>query len=190
MSQSNIDNSTQTNPNSSAQQSSPVSVAGTLPQVPVPSAPAPSAPTPNQPTPQPAAPGAQPRPAQPQQPTPRGLHSTIFDGVLKTLGGGTQYINKTDPNTGETTQVPITQSKGQLGKSILAGAIAGMFGGMGARDKEGRHDPAKAAQEGFAAGSKPMEQRVGQLQQTSDEDISRRQMVLKNNRSEEHTSEL
>jgi hypothetical protein len=101
--------------------------------------------------------------------------------VLKTLGGGTQYINKTDPTTGETTQVPIQQSRGQLGKSILAGAIAGMFGGMGARDAEGRHDPMKAAQEGFQAGQKPMQDKVAQLQKTADEDTSRRQMVMKNN---------
>jgi hypothetical protein len=109
------------------------------------------------------------------------LHASIFEGVLKTLGGGTQFINKTDPTTGETTQVPIQQSRGQLGKSILAGALAGMFGGMGARDAEGRHDPMKAAQEGFDAGQKPMQQRVAALQQTADEDTSRRQMVMKNN---------
>lgn len=135
---------------------------------------------------QPAAPAQQNQPAPPARPaqpptTPRGLHSTIFDGVLKTLGGGTQFITKTDPNTGETTQVPIQQSRGQLGKSILAGAIAGMFGGMGARDPEGRHDPAKAAQEGFVAGQQPMANKVAALQKTSDEDISRRQMVMKNN---------
>lgn len=126
----------------------------------------------------PAAPAAQ-KPAT--QPTPQSLHSSIFDGVLKTLGGGTQYITKTDPATGETTQVPIQQSRGQLGKSILAGALAGMFGGMGARDAEGRHDPMKAAAEGFEAGKKPMEKRIGELQKTSDEDVSRRQMVMKNN---------
>jgi ribosomal protein S15P/S13E len=128
---------------------------------------------------QPAAPSAQPRVAQP--PTPKSLHSSIFDGVLRTLGGGTQYINKTDPATGETTQVPIQQSKGQLGKSILAGALAGLFGGMDARDAEGRHDPMKAAAEGFQAGQKPMQDRVAALQQTADEDTSRRQMVMKNN---------
>jgi len=148
-----------------------------------------------QPTPaQPAAPSApttpaqsaattpQPRPAQPaQQPTKQGLHSMIFDGVLRTLGGGTQYITKTDPATGATTQVPIQQTRGQLGKNILAGAIAGMFGGMGARDAEGRHDPGKAAAMGFEAGQKPMQQKVAQLQQTADEDVSRRQMTMKNN---------
>ena len=101
--------------------------------------------------------------------------------MLKTLGGGTQYINQTDPTTGETKQVPIQQTRGQLGKNILAGAIAGMFGGMGARDKEGRHDPGLAAEQGFVAGQKPMQQKVAQLQKTSDEDISRRQMVMKNN---------
>ena len=136
---------------------------------------------PNQPA-RPAQPAQSARPAQPAQPpTPRGLHSAIFDGVLKTLGGGTQYINQTDPTTGETKQVPIQQTRGQLGKNILAGAIAGMFGGMGARDKEGRHDPGLAAEQGFVAGQKPMQQKVAQLQKTADEDISRRQMVMKNN---------
>jgi hypothetical protein len=141
--------------------------------------------TPAQPTApaQPSTPAQQPRPAQPatQQPTPRGLHASIFEGVLKTLGGGTQFINRTDPVTGATTREPVQQSKGQLGKSILAGAIAGMFGGMGARDAEGRHDPLKAAQEGFVAGQKPVQERVAQLQATADEDTSRRQMVMKNN---------
>lgn len=139
-----------------------------------------------------AAPSAQPattqptapvRPAAPAalEPSPRGLHSAIFDGVLKTLGGGTQYITKTDSSTGATTREPIQQTRGQLGKSILAGAIAGMFGGMGARDKEGRHDTLKAAQEGFVAGGQPMAEKVAALQKVSDEDISRRQMVMKNN---------
>ena len=146
----------------------------------------PAAPSAQPTAPTPTAPAAQPRPAAPATPpsappTPQSLHASIFSGVFKTLGGGTQYINKTDPTTGATTQVPIQQSKGQLGKSILAGAIAGMFGGMGARDAEGRHDPAKAAQEGFAAGQKPMQDRTAQLQQTADEDTSRRQMVMKNN---------
>jgi len=127
---------------------------------------------------QPAAPAA--RPAAPA-PTKQGLHSAIFDGVLRTLGGGTQYITKTDPATGATTRVPIQQTRGQLGKSILAGAIAGMFGGMGARDAQGRHDPLKAAQQGFVAGQQPMENKVAELQQAEDEDFQRKQMVMKNN---------
>ena len=132
-------------------------------------------------TTQPTAPVRPATPVAPEQPSPRGLHSAIFDGVLRTLGGGTQYITKTDPATGETTRVPIQQTRGQLGKSILAGAIAGMFGGMGARDKEGRHDPLKAAAEGFEVGGQPMEKKVGDLQKAEDESFARRQMTMKSN---------
>jgi hypothetical protein len=150
-------------------------------QIPAPSA-QPAAPnTPAAPA-APSTQAAQPRPAQPAQPpTPKSLHASIFEGVLKTLGGGAQYINRTDPSTGEVTREPIQQSKGQLGKSILAGALAGMFGGMGARDAEGRHDPMKAAQEGFQAGQKPMQEQVAKLQGAADADTANRQIVMKNN---------
>jgi hypothetical protein len=62
-----------------------------------------------------------------------------------------------------------------------------MFGGMGATSggdehgQGGRHDPMKAAAMGYEAGKKPMQDRMAQLQQTADEDTSRRQMVMKNN---------
>jgi hypothetical protein len=140
--------------------------------------------TPNAPTAQPNAP-AQP-PAISRTPTPRHLASRIFDGVLNTLGGGPIYVAKTDPTTGETTRVPVQQSRGQLGKSILAGALAGMFGGMGARDPEGRHDPSLAAEQGFKAGEQFHEKIQNKAQQVSDEEISRRQMVMKANLDTAH----
>jgi hypothetical protein len=133
---------------------------------------------PTQPTQTPQTTAAQP---QSQPPTPRHLSSRIFDGVLQTLGGGPIFVTKTDPNTGETSRVPVQQSRGQLGKSILAGALAGMFGGMGARDPEGRPDPAKAASEGYQAGAQLHEKVQQKAQQVADEEVSRKQMVMKAN---------
>jgi hypothetical protein len=135
-----------------------------------------------QPAAQPAAPSAQPQASQAQPaaqpaakpaapPTPKSLHASIYEGVLKTLGGGPIMVNGKE----------VPQTKGQLGKSILAGALAGMFGGMGARDAEGRHDPGKAAQQGFQATTEMRDKRQAAFQQAADADISRRQMVMKNN---------
>jgi hypothetical protein len=135
---------------------------------------------------QPNQPAAQPQSPTPTQPTPRHLASKIFDGVLNTLGGGPIYVTKTDPETGETTREAMPQTRGQLGKSILAGALAGMFGGMGARDAEGRHDPMKAATEGFQAGTQLHEKVQQKAQQISDEEISRKQMVMKANLDQAH----
>lgn len=137
--------------------------------------------TPVQPT-QPAVqpqPTQQPTAAQPQPPVSR--HARIFDSILNMVGGGTQYKNVTDPETGAVTRTPIQQSRGQLGRNVLAAALAAMVAGADARDKEGRHDPMKAAALGYEAGGQPMAKRVGELQQASDEDIARRQMVMKNN---------
>lgn len=150
--------------------------------------PAAASPTPT--TPQPTQPAAQPTTPQPTPqaapPTPRHLAGRIFDGVLNTLGGGPIYVAKTDPTTGETTRVPVQQTRGQLGKSILAGALAGMFGGMGARDPEGRPDPAQAASKGFQAGTEFHQKLQDKAQQASDEEISRKQMVMKTNLDTAH----
>lgn len=139
---------------------------------------APSAPAANAPVAS-AAPSAPA--AAPAQPTPRHLSSRIFDGVLRTLSGAPQFVTQTDPATGETTRVPVQQTRGQLGKSILAGALAGMFGGMDARDEQGRHDPLKAAKEGFQAGTQLHEKQQADAQRFSDEQISRKQLVMKAN---------
>jgi len=149
------------------------------PATPVP--PAPAGPTSAQPTP--ATPVTPTSPAQPvaQPPDPHQLRRSIFDGVLRTLSGAPQYVNRTDPQTGEVTRVPVQQTRGQLGKSILAGALAGMFSGMGARDPEGRPDPMKAASEGFKAGTELHERQQQQAQQIEDENFARRQMTMKSN---------
>lgn len=169
--------------------------APTTPAAPPTPEPQPTTPAPQ--TPQPTTPAQPMKPAQPntpaqknqpaaQPPTPLHLASRIFDGVLNTLGGAPMYVSKTDPETGETTRVPMQQTRGQLGKSILAGALAGMFGGMGARDPEGRHDPALAAQQGFKAGTEFQEKKQAKAQQISDEEISRKQMVMKANLDTAH----
>lgn len=85
----------------------------------------PSAPatTPNQP-PAPAAPNQPNTPAAkpPQQDQPHPM-SKIFNGILKTITGGPIMV--TDPTTGERREVP--QTKGQMGRAILAGALAGLM---------------------------------------------------------------
>ena len=124
---------------------------------------------------------AQPRPAAAQPQPPVSRHARIFDSILTMVGGGQQFKNVTDPTTGETTRVPIQQTHGQLGRNILASALAGMVAGADARDAQGRHDPGLAAAQGFVAGQKPMQERVAGLQAAEDESFARKQMTMKNN---------
>ena len=136
---------------------------------------------------QPAAPATtalianQPTPIVATQPPAVSWHASMFDKVLKAFGGGDQYITRTDPATGETTRTPLPQSRGQLGKNILAAAVTGMIQGAGARDQFGRHDPLAAARIGFQEGTKPLQQKVAAIQQASDEATSRKMMVMKAN---------
>ena len=141
---------------------------------------------------QPAAPATtarianQPTPIVATQPPAVSLHAHMFDKVLKAFGGGDQYITRTDPATGETTRTPLPQSRGQLGKNILAAAVTGMIQGAGARDQFGRHDPLAAARIGFQEGTKPLQQKVAAIQQASDEATSRKMMVMKANLDTAH----
>ena len=141
---------------------------------------------------QPAAPATtarianQPTPIVATQPPAVSLHASMFDKVLKAFGGGDQYITRTDPATGETTRTPLPQSRGQLGKNILAAAVTGMIQGAGARDQFGRHDPLAAARIGFQEGPKPLQQKVAAIQQASDEATSRKMMVMKANLDTAH----
>jgi hypothetical protein len=148
-----------------------------------PAAPAPAAPAASAP----AAPAAQPSTATVEPPSdPHKVRRDIFGAILRTLSGAPQYVTQTDPETGETTRVPIQQTRGQLGKSILAGALAGMFGGMDARDPEGRHDPAAAASQGFKAGAEFHDKQQAAAQKFSDEQLARKQMTMKSNLDTAH----
>ena len=67
--------------------------------------------------------GKNPTPAQqPQQPPKPHLISRIFDGILKTMTGGP--VMYTDPN-GVRREAP--QSRGAMGKAIVAAALAGLM---------------------------------------------------------------
>jgi hypothetical protein len=114
------------------------------------------------------------------------MRKSIFGSILQTLSGAPRFVTRTNPETGETVQVPVQQTKGQLGRSILAGALTGMFSGMDARDAEGRHDPMKAAQQGFQAGTQLHEKQQAAAQGIEDEALARKQMTMKANLDTAH----
>ena len=164
---------------------------------------------------QPAAPSAQSTPAQPAAPTtsaqpvdqspqppmprnqvapaatatPRSLHSQIFDGVLKTLTGGQQFTLQTDPETGESKQVPIQRTRGQLGKSVIAGVLAGMFSQNHYMEGPGgaqRIEPSGTVGGAFAAGQAQQAKLPAAAQAQQDEIMTRKMAVVKNNADAMH----
>ena len=89
---------------------------------------APAAPTPA-PTPAPA-PAQAPQPmAQPQAKAPD--HGNIFKSILGVLGGGDKTQYSVDPQTGTMSVSRVPQTKGQLARGILAGALTGLVAGAG-----------------------------------------------------------
>jgi len=118
-------------------------------------------------------PAAQPPANQPPQP------HDIFKSILKTLNGGPMYVTAPD---GSRQEVP--QTKGQLGKSILAGALAGLFtpnqyrtGYKGAQVIDRGNTIAAAGQ----AGMQMKEAQQQRAQQISDEQQTKKLMTLQNN---------
>src|SRR5450631_969159 len=114
----------------------------------------PPAPIASQPVaPQPVTPQVTP-PTQPQAPTPQGptisQHAKIFDHILNSISPPINYV---DAN-GQPQTVP--QSRGSLGKAVVASVLAGMFSG-GDKTSPGaggvpRNDPGKAMSQGYDAG--------------------------------------
>src|ERR1700677_924539 len=118
-------------------------------------------------------PAAQPPANQPPQP------HVNFKSILKTLNGGPMYVTAPDGSRQE-----VQQTKGQLGKSILAGALAGLFtpnlyrtGYKGAQVIDRGNTIAAAGQ----AGMQMKEAQQQRAQQISDEQQTKKLMTLQNN---------
>lgn len=71
-------------------------------------------------------PQGQQSPAQPQS-APYQPHN-VFGKIFEILGGGPKYSYKANPDTGEMVKTDVT-TKGDLAKSIVAGALTGLFSG-------------------------------------------------------------
>jgi hypothetical protein len=114
------------------------------------------------------------------KPTPQPLHARIFDGVLKTLSGGPTKVQMPD---GTVKEVPQTRSS--MAKSILAGAISGMFSG-GDDYSEGaggakRIDPGKVLSQGLKAGQEFRKGETEEAQRAIDDAQSRKMKNFDNN---------
>src|ERR1039458_9714524 len=125
----------------------------------------------NQPAQPAAAPAAQPAPS---------VHATLFDKILTTMGGPTT-IQRRNPLTGETTTETQQSSRATLAKTILAGALTGLFAGAGApRDAYGRPSMAAGAKQGFQAGQQMIQQRDDKAQADADADTKNKQLAFAN----------
>lgn len=137
---------------------------------------------------QPTTPQAGGTPTQPTQTTPTTSPDQkqqppqthdIFKSILKTLDGGPMYVTAPDGSRQE-----VQRSKGQLGRSILAGALAGLFtpnqyrtGYKDAQVLDRGNTIAAAGQAGLQ--HKQAEQE--KYQQLSDEQQTRKLMTIQNN---------
>jgi hypothetical protein len=124
--------------------------------------------------------------AKPTTVPDRPMSHDVFKSVLQVLGGGPRSYVKRDPISGVNTTVVEPQTKGDLMRHILAGAISGLAAGAWARtsgDKEGngsRPDAAKGFGLGVQAGQNLIANRNAALQQTSDADSKNQQLSFAN----------
>jgi hypothetical protein len=111
-------------------------------------------------------------------------HGQIFDRILRTFGGGPIRTMVTDPQTGESQMVEQPQSRGQLARSIVAGALTGMFAptkyvpGVGGAP---RVDMGATLGGAFQAGQQQTQQRNAQAQAQQDKALAQKMLVAKNN---------
>lgn len=105
--------------------------------------------------------------------------SKIFNGILKTITGGPIMV--TDPTTGERREVP--QTKGQMGRAILAGALAGLMTPTQYRNTPygpvADHENTDAA--AMSAGAGVRQKREDQAQQITNEQKAVKLMTFQNN---------
>ena len=135
-------------------------------------------PQPQQPTaqgPQAAPQGQASQPsAQAQQ--PQSDHSKWYQKVMEAASGGPVRYTTTDPKTGQVTQVVNHRPMRSMAASILAGAVAGMMGGLQApsvrNSATGGLDLSGAAQAGAQAG-----QRIAQAPSQAAQKMSDQQLV-------------
>lgn len=132
-------------------------------------------PVPTQPQ-QPAQPQSSAQPPQAAQPPIQVVaahpKANLFHSVLNALGGGDKTQYSVDPQTGAMSVTRVTQTSGQLAKSILAGALTGMFAGAG---EHGPGSEGRSAAAGFQAVQQQRAQQQVQQQNQANEDFERQQ---------------
>lgn len=155
-----VEQSSQNSPDNSVEQQQPAQAAPAAPSQQDPSQGGGIGQGQSQPTPADAKPVAKPQSAIDQ-------HQSMFRSVLEGLGGGPTKVTVTDPNTGEVHQEVRHMSKGNIGASILAGAISGMLAGAGApnqTDQYGHQDLSGSAKAGADAGNEVVQKRQQKAQ--------------------------
>ena len=115
---------------------------------------------------------SQPKTAQPHP------MSRIFDGILRNLSGP---VTVTDPVTGEGRDVP--QTRGNMGKSILAAALSGLMTPNSYRETPYGpvNDTAGNIASGLKAGQEYQEKRQEKAQKISNEQQAAKLMTITNN---------
>lgn len=126
---------------------------------------------------------ARPNPPAPVNPAapPVAPHARLFDRILSNIGGGPVNVQMPD---GTSRAVP--QSRGTMAKSIVAGALAGMFSGGSSEVASGfgnapKISPEAALSEGFQGGKNYREGLDREAQRKVDETQSRQMTNFSNN---------
>ena len=117
----------------------------------------------------------QPQTPQPQTPQPQSDHQQWYQKVMEAASGGAVHYTTTDPKTGQVTQNIVHRPMKAMGASILAGAIAGMMGGMQSPAKlntYGQRDLSGAAQAGAQAGTQVAQAPSQRAQKMSDQQLA------------------
>jgi hypothetical protein len=95
--------------------------------------------------------------------------------LLGVLGGGNKTQYTVDPQTGTMQSIQVPQSRGQLAKNILAGAITGMLA------PEQKPQPGREISQGLMRGAQAQQQKTAQQSQqaqtTATDDYNRQQQV-------------
>jgi hypothetical protein len=137
---------------------------------------APNAPTQGAPTQgAPSQNATAPKTGQPTQPHPL---SRIYDGILRNLS---VPVTVTDPVTGQRRDVP--QTRGQMGKSILAAALSGLMAPTAYRETPYGPvvDTGNTIAGAAKAGQEYQEKRQAKAQQLTNEQQAAKLMTIQNN---------
>jgi hypothetical protein len=100
--------------------------------------------------------------------------ASLFHGLLNALGGGDKTQYSVDPQTGSMSVTRVPQTAGQLSKSIIAGALTGLFAGAGER---GPGSEGRSAAAGFQAVQQQRQMQQAQAQQNATQDYERQEQT-------------
>lgn len=128
--------------------------------------------TQSQPSDQPQAGGRPPMQPVKTVETNKGNHAHWYQKALEAASGGPTVSTSVDPQTGQVTRTVNHRPMKSMGASILAGAIAGMMGGLQAPDAfnaAGTRDLSGSARAGAAAGGAVAQAPSRQAQNLSDQ---------------------